>query len=324
MTASQATNTAGLPRAVLKISENVQRRLEEQRADHARLTAEPPVAPALVADPQAPPADPAAPAAPAADPRESDPAYWKHRFLTVDGVLRRQATAHNDQVAASNQRITELQEQVRTLQSAVPTPAPDITKFFTPEEIEKYGPEQCAVMLRGSDALAKDRIAKAIETEIQPIRDAAQAAKEEAAAKTKREGEAEWQGFLDRIEVAHPGFKVTDQTEGWWHWLDAIDPITDAPRRAVLNEHLKTRAVAPIVRMLKGYEQSTRPPAPPVAPHGDAGNGGGEAPAPQVAPGGAPTDKEVKDFFTRAAIGKVTAEQRTAFEARMKLRVPQR
>jgi hypothetical protein len=329
MTASQATNETRLPRAVLKRSAEIEAHLAAQREAHARLTAEPSAAPAPDAPPQVQTAEtpPGAPAAPPADPRESDPAYWKHRFLTTDGVLRRQVDAHNSQLAAANQRVTELQEQVRTLQQAVPSPKPDITKFFSPEQIEKYGAEQCEVMLQGSAALAKDQVSKAIEDRVKPIEEEAKAKAEREAEDTKRKQAEDWQRFLNSIEAAHPGFKVLDTSPGWQAWLTETDPATDLPRQETLEKHVQLRNLAPIVRMLKTYEQSTRPPTPPVAPHGTAANGGSEVPPPSpAAQAGAPTDKEVRDFFTRAAVSprSVTAEQRAAFEARMKLRVPTR
>lgn len=319
MTASQATNAFRLPRPILKRSAEIEAHLAAQREAHARLTAEPPAAPPA---PQAPTAEtpPVPSATPAPDPRENDPAYWKHRFLTVDGVLRRQVETHNNHAAATNQHITELQEQVRTLQAATPQPAPDITKFFSPEEIEKYGQEQCAVMLRGSDALARERIDKAIEERVKPIQ-------EEAKAKDARDKAAEWQKFLDSIEAAHPGFLELDKSEGWQAWLRETDPSTDSERQLLVNEHIRRRNVPAIVRLVKTYEQLSRPPTPPVAPHGTAANGGsGASPPSAAAQAGPPTDKEVRDFFTRCALDKkgtmVKAEERAAFEARMKLRVP--
>lgn len=324
MTASQATNEVRLPRAVLRRSAEIEKHLAEQREAHARLTAESPAAPPA---PQAPAAEtpPAPGAAPPADPRENDPAYWKHRFLTVDGVLRRQTETHNNAMATANQRITELQEQVRTLQQAVPPPKPDITKVFSPEQIEKYGAEQCEAMLQGSAALAQEQVARLVETEIKPIREEAKAKAEREKAEADRKAAEEWQRFLDSIEAAHPGFLALDKTEGWQNWLRETDPATDTERQLLLNEHVRRKNVTAIVRMVKAYEQLSRPPIPPVAPHGTAAGGGHEAPAPSPAAQlGAPSDAEVKEFFKRAAMGKVKAEERATFEARMKLRVPAR
>lgn len=321
MTASQALNNVRLPRAVLRKSAEIETHLAAQREAHARLSEQPPAAPQA---PQAPAeTPPGAPAAPVADPRENDPAYWKHRYQTTEGVLRAERDGQRQRLAATDQRITELQEQVRTLQAAVPEPAPDITKAFSPEDIEKYGADQCAAMLRVADAQARERVAKAVETQIKPIQDEAKAAREAQAAQATRETQAEWAGFLARLEEAHPGFGEFDKLPAWHVWLAETDPATDTERQLLLNEHVRRRNVAAIVRMAKVFEQLTRAPTPPVTPHGGAGNGGAEVPPPSAAAQlGAPTDAQVNDFFKRAALGKVKPEERTQFEARMKLRVP--
>jgi hypothetical protein len=322
MTASQALNNVRLPRAVLRKSAEIETHLAAQREAHARLSEQPPAAPALQA-----PADPpnGTPAAPATDPRESDPAYWKHRYQTTEGVLRAERDAQRQRLAAETQRITDLQEQVRTLQAAVPEPAPDITKAFSPEDIEKYGADQCAAMLRVADAQARDRVAKAVETQIKPIQDEAKAAREAQAAQAARDEQAKMQLFLDSLEDAHPGFLALDKTDAWRAWLAETDPATDTERQLLLNEYVRRKNVAAIVRLAKVFEQLTRTPTPPATPHGTAGNGGSEPPPPsQAAQLGAPTDAQVNDFFKRAALGKVRPEERTQFEARMKLRVPHR
>lgn len=320
MTASQALNSVRLPRAVLRKSAEIEQHLADQRAEQARRSEQPPAAPAPQAPAETPPG---APAAPVADPRENDPAYWKHRYQTTEGVLRAERESQRQRLAATDQRITELQEQVRTLQAAVPEPAPDITKAFSPEDIEKYGADQCAAMLRVADAQARERVAKAVETQIKPIQDEAKAAREAQAAQAARDEQAKMQLFLDSLEDAHPGFLALDKTDAWRAWLAETDPATDTERQLLLNEYVRRKNVAAIVRLAKVFEQLTRTPAPPVTPHGGAGNGGAEVPPPSAAAQqGAPSDKEVNDFFKRAALGKVRPEERAQFEARMKLRVP--
>ena len=95
--ASGASNETQLPRAVLRRSAAINDRLQARNARQPDLaTPEVPKAPeAAVAADATPPGNPApapTPATPSntppADPRENDPVYWRHRYKTLEGVLR--------------------------------------------------------------------------------------------------------------------------------------------------------------------------------------------------------------------------------------------
>jgi hypothetical protein len=57
---------------------------------------------------------------------------------------------------------------------------------------------------------------------------------------------------------------------------------------------------------------------PPVAPP-PAGAGGPDTPPAAATRSGYPTPAEIKDFYKRAGLGKVSDAERTTFEARLKL-----
>lgn len=330
-------NGVQLPRAVLRRSAAIEQRIADMKA--AAGTPPPnPETPPAVTDPQAtktpetPPASatptPPAPPAPPVDPHENDAGYWKHRFLTTEGVLRTTKATHEQRMSEADQRINELQEQLRTLQANAPAAPLDVTKAFTPEEIEKYGIDQCRAVLRGAQAAADEQLKTLIAAEIQPLKDAAKKREDEAKQRQKDDAAAEFEQFKARIRDAYPAFDVTDVSPGWIEWLKGIDDATGLERNEILQAHAGKRNVTAIVKMFRVYEQATKPAAPPVAPHGGAGDatGGGPAPAApnQVAALTPPTDAEVRDFYKRAAQGRVKPEERVEFEAREKLRYSRR
>lgn len=323
--ASQASNEVKLPRAVLRVSESVKARIAERDA-----ATRPPEAPPVETPPQAPTAETPPPTeqvppAPPVDPRENDAVHWKQRFQTAEGITRQQVRDHKTAVTALNQQITELQEQVRTLQAAVPLPPTDLTKAFSPEEIEKYGEAQCRAMLTTAEAAADNRLQRLLETEIKPLKDAAKRREEDAAKQQADEEKAGFDKFKADLAAIVPNWGAIDVLPGWIAWLQDLDEGTGLPRGEILNAHVHKGNATAAARMFKTYEKVSAPPAPPVAPLGGAADGGGVPPpaAPAVA-GGAPSDAEVQKWFKDRALGKpVTREDRAAFEARMKLRNPQ-
>ena len=308
MPASQASTETRIPRQI------------QQRHDRAvarYLPAEPDASlPATVVDPATPPATPVATAAePAVDPRHSDPAYWKARFEVTSGMLAAERKAKKDAEDRLTRQITELQTQTRTLQAAAPAAPIDLADFYTPEEIEKYGPEQCEAMARSALRAAKKTVDERIAAEVQPLRERQDRDEQTAVENAKRE-------FMDKIHEQVPDFDDADPR--WVAWLQEIDPNTDTPRQAVLTIHVTARNAAGCVKVIKAWQASLKTPTPPITPSGTgAAPGVGDIAAPtaeDVAGLIAPTDVEVKDFYKRAALGKVKDAERVAFEARMEKR----
>lgn len=300
MQASQAKNEVRLPRAVAARSAAIEATLNEQRAARE-----------LESNPN--PVPPEAPlnATPPVDPRHSDPAYWKQRFEVVDGRIRAIGEERRQETAAMQARISELQAQIQTLQAGIPPAPTDVSAYFTPEQIEKFGEEQCRVMATAAQTAAKLEAQALIETQVKPLADARKADQVAAA-------QAATQRFQDALTEALPNWREVDVTPGWHAWLAQNDESTGFQRQAILNDHSRRQDVARIVAMFRQYEGTNRPPAPPMAPHGTAANGTGAPAAPAPAAKGRPSQAEIKDFYKRAALGKVKDSERAEFEARLK------
>jgi hypothetical protein len=303
MQASQAKNEVRLPRAVVERSARIQASINARQQP---AEPEPSPNPTGVAPPQ--------PLEPQSDPRDSDPAYWKQRFNVVDGRIKAISEERRSERFAWEQQVAELNAQIHTLRAGAPAAPTDVSRFFTPEQVEKFGEEQCRVMATAAEAAADAKIQAAIATQVQPLVDARKNDQAAAAADAT-------QRFWDALAEQYPQCRAVDVTPGWHAWLAETDESSGLTRQSIAVSLAQRQDVVRLAKMFRQYEESTRAPTPPVAPHGSAGNGGGNAPPPQAAAqGGYPSQSEIKDFYKRSAIGKVKDEERIAFEARLKPR----
>lgn len=321
MQASPALNETRLPRQILRRSAAIEARLSEQRGEPKPVTTEPtpPASPSVGDVPPAEPPQsttPPAPPAPPEDPRESDPAYWKQRFKVTEGVLRAERAHHQEEVGRMDQRLTELKEQVRTLQAAAPVPTPELGQFFTPEQVEELGKEQAEAIIKTVLTTAKSEVQAAIEAAVKPLQD--RQVEDANRDKTRRQT-----AFTDGLLALVPDYQEVDATDGWQMWLSQKDEGTRLQRQEILNRHVAAADADAVAMMFRAYATTLRkapPPVPPVTPHGTgAGPSGDPPPAPNMGLT-APSDAEVKAFYKRAGIGKVSDEERVKFEARLKLR----
>lgn len=307
MQASQATNETRLPRQVLKRSAEIQARLDAERA--AREPETPPMEGAPTGVTPTPPADPAPPAA---DPREQDPAYWRHRFEVTSGLLRREREGRAADADGFLQQITELQGQIQTLRaSSQSSDKLDLAAFLTPEQIETLGEDESRTIVSTALKAAQATVKQTLEAEIQPLK-ARQASDEQRRARDVRNR------FVDALTELVPDYEAIDATDGFKEWLAQDDPASGLERQEMLDRYVQRFDAVKVAKLFKDYKASLTPqPLPPVTPAGTGAVPQGEVrPAAVLTP---PTSQEIKDFYKRAAIGKVTDTERAQFEARRKL-----
>lgn len=267
--------------------------------------------------PTAPAAAPAAPASPApsaaADPRENDPVYWRQRFKVTEGMLQRQA----DDMRSRDRKIAELQEQLDTLKAQSTTTAPgkpDLTAFFTPEQINNFGEAQCEAMAAAAITAARQQAQALIDAEVKPIRDRAKQSAEQADA----DAEAAFWAKLAEIE---PEYEDIDARQEWLTWLAQPDDHTGMVRQDILDRHRQARNAAGVAKVFQAFKagQKQRPTPPVAVPRGAAPSEAPPAPAAATAKG-YPTRDEIREFYKRSATGKATQAERDEFEARLRLK----
>ncbi|MEY2653602.1 MAG: hypothetical protein RLZZ524_630, partial [Pseudomonadota bacterium] len=261
----------------------------------------------------APPADPAstAPSA-AADPRENDPVYWKQRFKVTEGMLQ----SRSAEVRALGHQITELQEQIATLkaQSAAAAPSkPDLSAFFTPEQINNFGETQCEAMASAAMTAARQQAQALIEAEVKPIRDRAQ----QSAKQADDDAEA---AFWAKLAELEPEYEDINARPEWLAWLAQPDETTGLVRQDILDRHRHARNAAGVAKVFQAFKGTHKRPTPPVSAPRSAGPAEAPPPAPAAAAKGYPTREEIREHYKRAATGKVTQAERDEFEARLRLK----
>lgn len=326
MQASPAPNETRLPRAVLRRSAAIQARLDAER--------EPKTDPV---DPSAPPAQPSTQATPpvepkpnnaapvtATDPRDSDPEYWKQRFRVVEGRLKAREQEHRDAVGGLHQQISELTEQVRTLQANAPAQPTDIGEFLTPEQVEMLGEQEAQTIVETVLKAARKEVKTLVDAELKPLRDANTRQRADTQQDLK-------QRFLDQLTELVPDYEVVDATDGWKLWLADEDESTEVVRQTILDTHIGKANAAGVAKMFKAYKATLHQiPAPPVAPNGTGAGPSGSPPANQPSALTAPTKQEILDFHKRRATkrkgqpGYVTDQEAIEFEKRLKLLAPRR
>lgn len=317
MQASTATNETRLPRAVLKMSQalNDKYAVETKTPDPAE-TVPPTEGQPPPGEHAATPADPKP--QPPADPRENDPEYWKQRFKVTAGVLNAERNDRKAQVLEFNQRMTELQEQIAQLQARPSNEPTDLGKYFTPEQVEELGEEECHTRVAMIEKAVKDQLAAVIEREVKPLRDQ----REMQQAHDVQDRKA---AFLDKLAELVPEYTDIDTDQDFLDWLKQVND-DGIVRGEVLDKHVVAFNAPMVAKVFRDFMKTRAPAAqPPVTPHG-SGAGGSNAPAQTSSHLRPPTDAEVKDYFKRAATkrrgqpGYVTDQERAEFEARLKLR----
>ncbi len=237
--------------------------------------------------------------------------------MVTEGVLRKSREDHRAEVQGFRQQLSDLQEQVRSLQAKTPSSEPetfDLSAYFTPEQVEEYGEEQCKVMAKAAQKAARQQAQQLIDAEIAPL-------KERQAAEKQDQAAVRQEAFQDALTELVPDFRTIDVSPGWLEWLAQEDPSSGIVRQRILDTHVSAMSASKVGKMFQEYLASTKRevPAPPVAPHGSGAAGGGGSEIPQMdAAGGYPTGAEIKEFYKRSALGKVKDDERVKFEARLK------
>lgn len=309
-----------LPRAVRervnRVNERIRQRTETQ--EPAPTEPNPPSAnePAAVTPPEPPALAEPSPA----DPRELDPQYWKQRFNVTAGMLRREREERAREIEDRDRETAELRSELLALKSTAQAPEEiDISGFFTPEQIEQYGEDQCKTMVRAAMTAAKQQVQATVEAELKPMREREQKRAE------KNEQQAA-RAFTEALSELVPDFEEIDASPEWHEWLAEEDPTAGVERQALLTHHVQRRDATRTAAMFQQFKKSKEPARQPaVAPTATAAPGSHVVRSGEPKKG-APTDAEIKDYHKRAATkrpgqpGYVTPEERAEFEERMRLR----
>lgn len=250
----------------------------------------------------------------ATDPRAEDPVYWRQRLSVMQGKLNEERREHEGREAALKTKISELESQIRDLKASAPAAPVDLKAMFSPEQIEALGEDQAAAIATAAVKAARQHVDQAL-TEQQTT---AQQRQEQIAEETRQR---RWREFIDQLEEVVPDWKTIDARTDWREWLGGIDERTAQVRQELLNAALHSYNVAATAAVFGAFLKTLSPRAqPPVTTPSDAGK---PAAPPQPSAGDrsqmAPTEAEMKDYYKRASLGKVSDAERVEFEKRLAL-----
>lgn len=342
------TSETLLPRAVLRQMQGVADRLAERSAAAqapAPVQTEGAAAPTSPTEPpgaasNAAPVFPASPAPSApqsstADARENSVDYWRERFSVMQGVNAKLRRDHADAIEVRDREVNELRSRLSALEQASRSaPASnelDLSLFFKPEQIERFGEEQCEAMARAAIAAAGQQAQHILDAEVKPIKERQQQAESD---KVKAKQEAFWKDIetlLNKIPEAgnRTIWEINDE-QPWREFLEEQDADGEV-RQTALTRHQRNLNSQGVVNLVRQYlkKANPMPPAPPVAPGGGSGGEGNQPNAPGVNGKGYPSKEEFSDYSKRAATVRnprdprfVTSKEREEMEARLRLPRP--
>lgn len=166
------------------------------------------------------------------------------------------------------------------------------------------------VVATAADKAAKVSAQKAIDAAVAPLRQRQVQEDEDTATRARHT-------FISELTAALPEWQEIDAQDAWKAWLAQIDDATGFERQAILTRHNTANNVAGVVKVFKNFLKDTKRelPQPPVAPHGTGANAQGSGTPPQPQATFHPTPAQVKDYYKRSALNKVTAEERAQMDA---------
>lgn len=269
---------------------------------------------------------------PPGDPRENDAGYWKQRARVTFGMLRQARDESAQVVAELRGQVRELREQLQTKGSTdpkQPSPAIDVSSMFTQEQIDQYGADQLAAITGPILAKVRQEAQEAVTAATKPL-------KEEREEQRTTELKRKWNAFVDQLVRAVPDALEIDKTQPWLDWLDLVDEDTGYTRLQMLKAHEGRFDAPKVAKLFQRYKAETGlgpapapasgpapAPQPPVAPSARGGSGGGDLPPPS--PALRPlTPQESREGYKRAALGKMSKEEREVFDARVALTMSSR
>ncbi len=247
----------------------------------------------------------------------NDPVYWRHRASAMQGMFRAEQKRLKDIIAARDSRIGELEAEVVKLQAEKPAvePAIDLSKFFTPDQLDDIGEDHAKFLIKTAMAAARETVQDQIAKHIEPQRKAQQDTEQERK-------NAEWNSFLERLTALVPNWQVINESDAWKLWLSRVDDVSGFERQELLDratdrrDDKRTAALFNAFLQSQGGERVDVSDAPPVVPKGNAAGAGGGQQSSALMP---LKPGEAKDYYTRKARNKTTEEEDALFKKRLLL-----
>lgn len=241
------------------------------------------------------------------DQRENDPAYWKQRFSSLQGILRREREDHLAEVKRLTEEIVALKAELDKAKEAGQSSI-DLSEYLTAEQIEALGEDKAAEMVMLARKVAENEVKRRVESALAPVQRMQQ---HEQEARSRRMAQA----FHDALSEAVPQWQEINKSEEWLVFCGEEDERTGMVRQSIIDWAQSRWDARPIIALLKDFlarsgMNAKRPSEPPVSPQPSAANGR-QADVPEQSAAPPMTPAELKRRYTEIATNRrLTDEQR--------------
>lgn len=278
---------------------------------------EPEPAPAPAEPEPAPPHPPE----PSPDPSNT-PEYWRARFQTTEGMIRRQQEDHERAIKERDQKLSELTAQVEQLQQQQDSgrePELNLRDHFSEEEIAQHGEGHLRSVLAAAMRTNRNDLQKSIDRALAPLKkeldDTRKAAAEERQVQQKGAQEA----FYQELDRAVPSWRQVNTDPRFIAYCGDVDDKTGFERQQILNaavqrkDHVRVAGFFNEFLKSVGAQTTQRSPERRLHPEGAAAGGDPPAPKPLI------SEAEIRQFQNDVARGRYRGRQQelTAMQNRI-------
>lgn len=181
---------------------------------------------------------------------------WQQKYRTLKGMYDADVPRLHAQVKELNNRLVELQR------AAADTPKPTAqqattTKLVTDEDVQAFGADLIEVQRKVAREVAQDVRAEidALKADNAKLREQLQATGTQVVEAT----------FEQRLHRMVPDFDAVNADPKWIEWLNEVDPILRAPRKAVAQEAFNRGDADGVAYYVDLFKKSSAPVEQPRA-----------------------------------------------------------
>lgn len=226
--------------------------------------AEAPVPPEVPPEPVEEPSEPSTPPLAAAEDVET----WKQRWRSADGMLkqqgeqwRRDKEALAQRAEQAESRADELEQRLQALELEAaqnkPVTAEDLRKYFTADQIERLGEDECRELLTVQRRLAADE-AQVTRATMQKMLKEVNASTEQDKARLQRLGEDQ---FFAAMDTMLPNWREVDADPDFHVWLNQLDDLSGRTRRELGIEAKAALDAKRFAAIYRNFQLSRAKPA---------------------------------------------------------------
>lgn len=193
--------------------------------------------------------------------REDDPAYWRKRFETVQGILNAEMPRLNAQLKEQGTQIQTLVAQLQEKSTATEQPE---TPLVTSKDAEDFGADLIDMVRRVSTEAIRKEYARAVADLRKEFGDVKEL-QAQVGHVAERVGKSESEQFWDRVRTFVPDWATVDQDPSWIEFLDTTPDFAEDTYRVLASKAIQkgdAQKVARLVELWRGPKIEAVPTTP--------------------------------------------------------------